>query len=809
MGKKSRAKRKDKKLKLKPKDYEGYRYGPLKLERFGRYVRIRSDWKSGEFKKHIDYVRKKRPEHKKEIDNKIAQLISLINTYEPFELLSTLSFKNCFTDPEKYRETTHEGRECYVEYALSLILSQKHRQNLPHATSEAIEQFNTLISDIINSVLWYFGSEITEGKHDELKEELRFFSILRFLFVRGDSFPEHHLELIQDIFKEHDEFLSRHCGFTSSQILEGIRQIEERLLNNIQEQIQHLSILRELHEIFKEFVEKEGAGSFTSMEDLRSKYLSLPSVKEKEKELNKSHQAIQNIPFEIIPNAKAPVQLLDLLSSRFGDNVAFADFEKSPAWPTNDSIIFERPLIKDGGKYYCFMPQLLFRNIGNILEKWIQQADNGYFENVYSKKRGALLEKKALEYLGKILPGAVIYNKLFYPVVENGKPIRAETDGLVLYDENIIVVESKAGSLSLSAKRGGLERMRRDISELVDNAYAQATRTKQYILDADVPVFEYEDGSKAFEIRDKSQYRNIYLFNITLANLAHIAARLHSLKAFNFIQGKEWPWSVFINDLRIISDLIEFPSQFLHFLQRRIRANDYPQFRAADELDFFMFYINEGLYFEDGVLKNINSFTPHGYTESLDRYYDYIAGRVSSGEKPTYNIPGDYRKLIAEIEATAKHGFTRVSTTLLSFDWNVQRQIIESLAKLQSEVEQDGRSHDMTMLLNDEKTGIIFSVSGPRTQAYLEKLERHCNFKMYQTHYEEWILVTLEIHNGKNTTDFQVYNKKWEYDPVMEEYLKRFKEWKLTQFQKTGQKIGRNDSCPCNSGLKYKKCCGK
>ena len=25
---------------------------------------------------------------------------------------------------------------------------------------------------------------------------------------------------------------------------------------------------------------------------------------------------------------------------------------------------------------------------------------------------------------------------------------------------------------------------------------------------------------------------------------------------------------------------------------------------------------------------------------------------------------------------------------------------------------------------------------------------------------------------------------------------------------RTGQKVGRNDPCPCGSGKKYKKCCG-
>jgi len=32
---------------------------------------------------------------------------------------------------------------------------------------------------------------------------------------------------------------------------------------------------------------------------------------------------------------------------------------------------------------------------------------------------------------------------------------------------------------------------------------------------------------------------------------------------------------------------------------------------------------------------------------------------------------------------------------------------------------------------------------------------------------------------------------------------------KVTTYQRTSQKVGRNDPCPCGSGKKYKKCCGK
>lgn len=801
---------KKKKSKINPSDYEGFSYGPLKVERIGRFVRMSSHWEPGQFEKFKERVRSRRTKFKEAIDKKIGEALSLVEQFEPLEVLASVSAKNCFTDPEEYKETTYEGRECYVEYAQSLVLSQKRKKGLPHATEEAIDKFNILLAEIYNDVLWYFGSEVVEDKRNKVEEEFRFTSISRYLFVRGDSFLEHHIDMIRDIFRSHESFFEKYYGFDSGQVISAIQEIEEQLLNNLWQQIEIMSLLHELHELFKEFVDKEDLDSFSSIDDCRKKYLALPIVQEKKKRLDEIYHNINRNPFEIHPTKNVPVKLLTVLSSRFGVNSSFATLEKYPAWPTNDSVIYSSPIIEDNGKFYCFSPQVLFRNIGNILESWIQNKDCSYYQGTYQKKRAEYLENKTLEYLKNILPGVEVFGKLFYYVEEDGERKRVETDGLILYDENLFIIEAKAGELSTSARRGGLERMKRDVAELIDNAYKQALRTKRFITDAPEPVFEYEDGSKAVVLKDKDKYKNIYLFNITLQNLAQLSIRLNSLKSFNLIKCKEWPWSIFINDLRVISELIEFPSEFLHFLQRRIKANDYPQFYTMDELDFLMFYFYEGLYFDEGVLQNLNLYIPHAYTEDLDRYYDYIAGRVSSGKKPRLKISEEYKDLITELESTGKYRFTKVTTTLLSFDSETQQSILDNLKEARETSEKDGQDHDFTMYFNELKMGLMFSVSMNREPDYWNKLDRHCRLKMYQTEFEEWILVTFDVdEKGSWSLDFKIYNQKWEYDLDMEKQLDRFKAWKMAEFRKTGQKIGRNDPCPCGTGLKYKKCCGK
>lgn len=71
----------------------------------------------------------------------------------------------------------------------------------------------------------------------------------------------------------------------------------------------------------------------------------------------------------------------------------FAAFAKSPAWPTNDSVIYERPLVENGGGYYCFHTPLLHRQTGFILEQWVRRANPAYFENTFQKRRSDLVDR--------------------------------------------------------------------------------------------------------------------------------------------------------------------------------------------------------------------------------------------------------------------------------------------------------------------------------------------------------------------------------------------------------------------------------
>lgn len=77
---------------------------------------------------------------------------------------------------------------------------------------------------------------------------------------------------------------------------------------------------------------------------------------------------------------------------------------------------------------------------------------------------------------------------------------------------------------------------------------------------------------------------------------------------------------------------------------------------------------------------------------------------------------------------------------------------------------------------------------------------------------------TLELDINLETLYYNMLDAKAEYlyklpqwdgifsEEKREEIQKQYKESKIVR---NSDKVGRNDACPCGSGKKYKKCCGK
>ena len=116
----------------------------------------------------------------------------------------------------------------------------------------------------------------------------------------------------------------------------------------------------------------------------------------------------------------------------------------------------------------------------------------------------------------------------------------------------------------------------------------------------------------------------------------------------------------------------------LLYLRRRARLTRNAGFNAIEEMDWFMHFMSEGLYFgDDEEIANarINLLS---FTEPLDNYYLYAYGpRTKYASKPSMNVPPRLAKLLQQIEESPRPGWARVALMVLNLDAETHRVILD------------------------------------------------------------------------------------------------------------------------------------
>ncbi|KKK92154.1 hypothetical protein LCGC14_2705770, partial [marine sediment metagenome] len=393
-----------------------------------------------------------------------------------------------------------------LEYLINVISTIDDFGDKTEISRETIDFLIESIQTIFFDTIDYYNS-FQDNSEENIQTEV----LIHNLFVYMDSIYEHHIYLLKLKFLPFNDFLKQELGFNLNEIFRIIKKINKDVKSNL----------------------------------------------------------FSNISPFIINEMTIPINFLKLISMEIGKNKEFFCYKGRERWPNNPSRFRVRPIIKYQETYYNFFPQLLFERIGLVLEELIKKNYENYYKK-YVKNCSVILEDMSLNLIRKLLPDAAIFGNLFYIINEKGKQMRFETDGIVIYDNNLLIIEAKSNLFSFDARMGFFDRIKKNTRDIIDKAYNQAVRTKKYFFSKDIAEFREKNGESVI-IQNTKKYENVFLINTTLEKLGPLATRLNSAKMMNYLKGKEFPWSVFINDLRIISDLIEMPSSFLLYLKRRIK----------------------------------------------------------------------------------------------------------------------------------------------------------------------------------------------------------------------------------------------
>ena len=800
MGRKSRKKREGRgKGPSQPVPVVRHQVGPLVMEQIGRFVRMRSLLNEEGAHDLRAQMRSGAPNLKITIDREIAELAQICRRVNVFELLYMSSLKNCAGDPETYTESTSEGFEAHAEYLLSVVLAVGKPNLEANASADELIRVHDLIKSIFMNASWYFHSaDLNEDNLDDPLTELRHDVRDANMTIRGHSYAQHHLDLLRQVFEPHDVFFRERFSFTAKECLDGFVELGAQINKGFAQMIAFAGQIRELLARYPDLLTKineESAGLSSGESQALQELMTFRQEMHAES------------PFEVRANDKLTAALLDKVSSAWGDNSAFLDSPKWPGWPTNPTVVTEKPVIRHEGRHFCFVPQVVLRNALETLDGWIKESDKEYYDNKYQKARGSVLERLALEHLSALLPGCQRHQGLFYTTIDRGVAIRTELDGLILFDDVLFLVEAKSGLFSRPARRGAAERVKKHVQELVDDSYRQAKRAREFVGSVEQADFFDERGNKVVSVRG-SDFRAMYLVNVTLDCEERILTHLNSLRACSLLKGEDWPWTVFINDLRVISEILESPGEFLLYLDRRIRANDIPQFAVFDELDYLMHFLRDGLFLEDVLHGEYDRIGLSGYTELLDRYYDFKADLVSSGEKPRFAIGEPLRAFVRRIEACGCKGASGVGARLMMYDASERDTAVFQIQRIVSDCLADGKQHDVTLAGNG-RHGIAIVAIRENASRLMPQLEDFARLRQYEVGAPIYDLVILQPKsNGEYDLMVKVLRGCPDSSPNLDRRVQEVRDLRYKRSISSGTEPERNDRCPCKSGKKYKKCHG-
>jgi hypothetical protein len=580
------------------------------------------------------------------------------------------------------------------------------------------------------------------------------------LNIRGNAHQAHALDVFRAVASPHDRFLKDRFGFTAEDFVGTILEIERQIVTALTTWGDVMRLQAALSAQFEDW--SKGAGQRIDEKHRAAAFSNEPGVRAQLEQGQQLADVLPESPFEIIPNDRAMLPVLAVVASVLGDNEPFVSTAESRGWPTNDSVVAERPLLRRNDRWFGFGAAALLDNALAILESAIRTSDPKYWEASYSKKRGAVIEDLACNDLGRLLPGVEVHRNVYF---DSPAGKRFETDAVMLFGRTLIIVETKAGGVARSSRRGGMNAIKKDVSMLVRAAHDQARRVAEMIVQGPA-VCRYGDGTVAATIPARRELREVFFVNVTLANLAHLATRLSTAKRLDLLSSDDWPWSVCITDLRVISEILDGPGEFLAYLKARRLANDAGAVVTPDENDFLMGFLRDGLSeLSEAAARGAGVFLMNE-TAALDRYYFMREGYVDDAPKPAMDVPPEIVALVRGLERLGAGG-AELAAEILGMPRRALRFVGGRLPEMIASVRSTGEWREVTL---HPHASVPFGTTiavGQIADAghWARRIKTYVTIKKYQQKASRWVAIGIGLDDD-GTLDYQavVLEGEWRFD---------------------------------------------
>lgn len=434
---------------------------------------------------------------------------------------------------------------------------------------------------------------------------------------------------------------------------------------------------------------------------------------------------------------------------------------------TGSNPFLTTPLISDGsGTYAATTNDIGLDSLRRILEGAL--PTNSDDVRRYDKKaRQVVSERLALQHLEAILGTAPSYAGLRYFAPANDYPAtsvaadcsdlngvakQVEGDGLFVIDDVAICVEVKAKSIAASARRGDVRRFTADLRATIGDASDQALRL-QSLIETNGGIWL---GDRTW--LSLGQVREVRSVVVLLDDVGPAGTALGALQRVGTIPEVRPPWITSLHDLATIAEVSGSASEFLLYLRRRTDSDVTKHYRAEDELDLYMLFLNGELYVDPNPdeVRSLHPTVPPVKPHERRRHEKEAVGTLVGDQcadlnawmgrhlieehnnppgKPRFNAPDGTFELIHHFTSSGAKGALRTGADLLGLSGDTQVKILRLVRDRAKAARQSQQYRDAMLSfagLWGHPTLFIAAAPASDREAARKRLEMYMRVKKHQ-----------------------------------------------------------------------------
>jgi hypothetical protein len=482
---------------------------------------------------------------------------------------------------------------------------------------------------------------------------------------------------------------------------------------------------------------------------------------------------------------------------------AFTLKDNNPAF-TNASAfnsISSTPLIPlPDGRVILFQYYSMAESLYESPMYWMG-ADDDYKVTAF-KHRGQFTETFAARRLAGVFGNANVRSNVD---VFDGKDKAGEIDVLVTFGDRVIVVQAKSKRLTLEARKGNDGQIQEDFQKAIRASYEQGLLCAEKILNGTGELRDNAGNHVKFIWKPKE----IFILNIVSDHYPALSFQVSQYLKYRLAEGIRPPFVMDVFLLDAMTEMLDSPLRLLNYINMRVQLAD--RLHLAHELVGLSFHLKQNtLPADSNTFIMLDDDVAADLDVAMTARRDSVPGKRTPDGILTRFAGTAFERLIKQIEEKSDPAAVELGFLLLSLNEDTCMSIDQAIGQITRRAKLDGKVHDFTVGVSGTPEGICIHCNPAPDEEARDKLALHCHLRKYSQKARKWIGICLDT--DETIRMGVVIDYEWEHSEEMDKQVAAMpsravpiKTGKpLIKWEK--EKTGRNDPCPCGSGLKYKKC---